>query len=267
MSSPRLSLVEVTIEHSSPSDARTGGPDSISVVLDVCSDTADAPMSSPRLTPLVVTTASSSSRPSQNGSTRVSRKHLHQFLDIEALEDYDDDDTQDLDSDVSEGQKDVSSSVQHMTVVLDDFIDDVLLGEASVSQSSTISFGLPRPRTPMNSFLEHLEATYVHGTKILLEETRTTEEIAHANPREQDWIETLLLESTHLPDDWVLFRADCKSGSEYQILFNVMESSIPQREVRSAFYNLSLGSHIYFEASVPNNRPSVLLNFLNVHSD
>ncbi|KAJ3728661.1 hypothetical protein C8R42DRAFT_638389 [Lentinula raphanica] len=151
----------------------------------------------------------------------------------------------------------------------DDFIEYSMPGDASISQSSTSTFVLPRTETATTRFIDHLEETYVHGSQTLIEESesQTIEEITRTNHQDRDWVETVLLEATHLPDDWVLFRADCKSGSEYNILFDVMDSPILQREVRSAFYNPSLGSHIYFEASIPHDRPSVLMNFLTVHSD
>ncbi|KAJ3709489.1 hypothetical protein C8R42DRAFT_641630 [Lentinula raphanica] len=183
--------------------------------------------------------------------SRIKQEYARRFLDIEAIDDEEEEMARD--SDISE----------------DDFIEYSMPGDASISQSSTSTFVLPRTETATTRFIDHLEETYVHGSQTLIEESesQTIEEITRTNHQDRDWVETVLLEATHLPDDWVLFRADCKSGSEYNILFDVMDSPILQREVRSAFYNPSLGSHIYFEASIPHDRPSVLMNFLTVHSD
>ncbi|KAJ3816529.1 hypothetical protein F5880DRAFT_1512582, partial [Lentinula raphanica] len=183
---------------------------------------------------------------------RMSQELVRQFIDIEAL---DDDDT-DVD------YRDMS--------IEDGFIDDSQPADASGFQPSRDpSTAMAHREDRTTCFIDHLERTYVHGIEIEREEfaPTNTEEITRANHANQDWIKTLLMESTHLSTDWVLFRVDCKSGSEYDILFDLMQSPIPQREVRSAFYNPSLGSHIYLEAWIPNDRPSFLVNFLAVHSD
>ncbi|KAJ3833056.1 hypothetical protein F5878DRAFT_701199 [Lentinula raphanica] len=194
----------------------------------------------------------SPSRTSSTSQHRMSRR-VRQFLDVEALED-DADEDDDEDSAIDE--------------------DDSIQGGALAPQPITTSPIYTRgPQNSLTRLIHHLEDIYVLGHRnatvdsdIEMAEESTTD-ITQVNHREQDWVETLLRESTHMRDDWVLFRADCQAGSEYQILFNIMESSVLQREVRSSFYNPSLGSHIYFEASIPNDHPSVLLEFLSVHSD
>ncbi|KAJ3725302.1 hypothetical protein C8R42DRAFT_640187 [Lentinula raphanica] len=193
-----------------------------------------------------------SSRSTTTSERVVSRTNVSQFLDIEAIDD--DGTTLDDNSDILE----------------EDFIDDSLPAEASNSQPPTSrSAWIPHPGTSTTRFLDHLEETYVHDRRAAIEEfeSYSTEDITRANHREQDWVERLLRKTTHLSDDWGLFRADCKAGSEYNILFDLMDSRILQREVRSAFYNPSLGNHIYFEARIPSDRPSVLTHFLSVHSD
>ncbi|KAJ3979051.1 hypothetical protein F5890DRAFT_1559268 [Lentinula detonsa] len=209
------------------------------------------PVHTPGCSPL---TSSQTANTMSRKERVLSLQRVRPFLDIEAIDNEDEDEEMCCNSDIPE----------------DDFIDNSVLGDTLTSRPSLSTFrSIPRTETTTTRFIDHLEETYVHNSQNLMEESKyqTTEEITRTNHRDQDWVESVLHESTHRPDDWVLFRADCKSGSEYNILFDVMDSLILRREVRSAFYNPSLGSHIYFEASIPHDRPSVLMNFLTVRLD
>ncbi|KAJ3714955.1 hypothetical protein C8R42DRAFT_725898 [Lentinula raphanica] len=193
---------------------------------------------------------------------RIRRKvvdHINPFLDIEAIDDED--------GDESEGEAGNTDS----------FIDDdAVLQSSSMQRISFPSLG----QASNAAFLDHLEETYVHrasedlangGDSQMIDEDdevsdNTVDDLLYLNSRDRDWVEQIFPEVSHESDDWCLFGVKCKVGSEYGILYDILHTPALESEVRSAFINPSVGNYLYVEAQLPQF-DSELFFFLSNRSD
>ncbi|KAJ3764739.1 hypothetical protein FB446DRAFT_710055, partial [Lentinula raphanica] len=185
--------------------------------------------------------------------------HIMRFLDIEAIDDEDDDQ--------SEGEAGNQ----------DPFIDD---GAVSQSASAQQILFAPLAQTSNAAFIDHLEQMYVHrasedlatGYKSQMihddqnAPENTVDDLLYLNSRNRDWVESIFPEVDHKSDDWSLYGVKCKVGSEYGILYDILHTPVLESEVRSAFINPSVGNYLYVEAQLPHSH-SELLFFLSNRSD
>ncbi|KAJ3816587.1 hypothetical protein F5880DRAFT_1512532 [Lentinula raphanica] len=195
-----------------------------------------------------------------NSTIAPTRRHpsdpspLH-FLDLEAV-DEDDDEVDD------EGD----------TLEADGFIDDARVP----AKADFVPFGPGKTTTGSTrnaTFLEHLEEVYAHPDKddrCLSEDSMedfSVDALLALNNRETDYVEKTSPHINHLPSDWGLYSVECKAGSEYEILFDIMHTPCIGSEVRCAFFNASVGNHLYIEGLISQHDKSSLLEFLDAHSD
>ncbi|KAJ3713042.1 hypothetical protein C8R42DRAFT_727377 [Lentinula raphanica] len=182
-----------------------------------------------------------------------SHRSFQHFLDLEAKDD---------DEDASIDEDD--------TLEEDGFIDDTMVTlHADLVPFDEVVTGPTRNA----AFLEHLEQVYAHPSvadDIMSENSmddRSGDALLTLNNCATDYVEKFSPEINHLPGDWALFRVECKAGSEYEILFDIMHAPHIESEVRSAFFNPSVGNHLYIEGSISRRHKSPLLDFLHAHSD
>ncbi|KAJ3738650.1 hypothetical protein EV360DRAFT_90525 [Lentinula raphanica] len=188
----------------------------------------------------------------------VHKSSVLQFLDIEAIDS--DQDMEDGDE-MSEGEG---------------FIDDTALSTRNLSVPLGV---IPQIQPRANPFLRHLEDVYgqpridndcTNDEPVDQDqdfEDFSVDDLLALNNREKHWVEKMFPDIDHQPTDWVLLSVECKAGSEYSILFDLMNTRHIEGEVRSAFFNPSLENHLYLESSIPRYDKSVLVEFLTTHSD